>query len=132
MKGQSLNHEFSFPEDDAASFLILLRIAHLQFSKLPSVLTTEDLFKLAVLCDKHDAVSAVRPWLSTWIKKAEWKGATTSQRPLWLFIAWVFGEDVLFQHFHKILALDFSAANPQQLSVIGGNLGEDYPHVTGL
>jgi hypothetical protein len=61
MEGHSLDREFTFPEDDVSSFLILLRIVHIQFSKLPLVLSTEDLFNLAVFCDKYDAVSTVRP-----------------------------------------------------------------------
>ena len=45
---------FNLPEDDPNALLIILRIAHLQFSELPDVLVVyEHLLQLAVLCDKY-------------------------------------------------------------------------------
>ena len=42
------------PEDDPDALLILLRIAHLQFSRLPEELAGyEHLLQLAVLCNKY-------------------------------------------------------------------------------
>lgn len=42
------------PEDDPDALLILLRIAHLQFSRLPEKLADyEHLLQLAVLCNKY-------------------------------------------------------------------------------
>lgn len=42
------------PEDDPDALLILLRIAHLQFSDLPDALVVyEHFLQLAVLCDKY-------------------------------------------------------------------------------
>ena len=60
-EGHSVDHKVSFPEDDAPSFHILLRIAHLQFAKLPESMTIDELYHLTVLCEKYDAVSTLRP-----------------------------------------------------------------------
>lgn len=44
----------NLPEDDPDALLILLRIAHLQFSDLPDALVVyRHLLQLAVLCDKY-------------------------------------------------------------------------------
>lgn len=45
---------FSLLEDDPDALLIILRIAHLQFSDLPDALVIyKHLVQLAVLCDKY-------------------------------------------------------------------------------
>lgn len=126
MEGQSLSREFSFPEDDVPSFRILLLIAHLQFSQLPEFLSTEELFRLAVLCDKYDAVSTVRPWLDRWVTNAGLTAKKSLQVQLWLFISWVTGDTTGFQSYSKDLALDFAPRNMRQVSMIS-----DYSHVTG-
>lgn len=126
MEGHSLGREFSFPEDDALSFYILLLIAHIQFSKLPEILSTKELFSLSVVCDKYDAVSTVRPWLDRWIAHAGQKDNDPLQVQLWLFIAWVAGDTAAFQLYNRNLALDFAPGNTRQLSMIS-----DYSHVTG-
>jgi hypothetical protein len=46
--------EISFPEDSPYAFEIVLRIAHLQFHKLPASLTQEQLVEIATLSDKYD------------------------------------------------------------------------------
>jgi hypothetical protein len=45
--------------------LLVLRIAHLQFKEIPqgNGLTIDALLSLAVVCDKYDLVSMVRPFL---------------------------------------------------------------------
>lgn len=51
---QSSEGIFNLPEDDPDALLILLRIAHLQFSDLPdAIVVYEHLLQLAVLCDKY-------------------------------------------------------------------------------
>ena len=48
---------YDMAEDDANALLIILRIAHLQFSDLPDALVVYDhLLQLAVLCDKYGGV----------------------------------------------------------------------------
>ena len=53
--------EIHFPDDDADALLIVLYIAHLQFGKLPEALDYQELLNLAIICDKYDTVSTVRP-----------------------------------------------------------------------
>ena len=49
------------PEDDPDALLCVLRIAHLQFRKIPGTLNYADLLNVAIICDKYDTVAIVRP-----------------------------------------------------------------------
>lgn len=82
-------------EDDADSVLLLLRIAHLQFDKVPLKLPFNSLLKIAELCDYYNCTNLVQPWRSLWLAD----GAVESKKPgqeHWLTIAWIFGEDKIF------------------------------------
>jgi hypothetical protein len=57
---ESTQSEIEFPEDSCDAFLIVLRIAHFQMSKLPEQLSTEELVDLATLMDKYSLEDAVR------------------------------------------------------------------------
>ena len=61
LEAHSSDHKVSFPEDNPESLLLLLHIVHLQFLKVPQNLEVKDLYEVAVLCDKYDAVTVVRP-----------------------------------------------------------------------
>ena len=59
---RSFTHgEMDFPEDDPDALLCVLRIAHLQFRKVPETLDYAELLNLAIICDKYDTVAIVRP-----------------------------------------------------------------------
>ncbi|KAL7269957.1 hypothetical protein RUND412_007345 [Rhizina undulata] len=87
--------EVNFRDDDGEALLLLLRIAHLQYDDIPTMLPYETLLSVAVLCDQYDCVKLVEPWLSQWLSAEEksWKQAGHEN---WLFIAWVFGRDKVF------------------------------------
>lgn len=87
-----------FSEDNGEALLILLRIAHLQFRKVPSKLKDFNTFlALAILCDKYDCVGLIKPWLQPWAGN---EGTAVWDVPgyeSWLFIAWVLGWKNRFQ-----------------------------------
>lgn len=88
-----------FSEDNGKALLLLLRIAHLQFSKVPSTLESFDTFiALAILCDKYDCVGLIKPWLHSWVGNdgTEFKWDESGYES-WLFIAWVLGWKDRFQ-----------------------------------
>jgi hypothetical protein len=85
-----------FSEDDVEALLLLLRIAHLQFDKVPPELTLEGLLNVAILCDKYICTGLVEPWLPQWLANEE----TESKEPdcgEWLYIAWIFRREKIFK-----------------------------------
>jgi hypothetical protein len=83
-------------EDDGYVLLILLNIAHLKFDSLPTTaLTTRNLFFLAILVDQYQCIDLVRPWLDTWLSDEKELIRYGAER--WLFIAWVFGREKVFE-----------------------------------
>ena len=95
-KGSDDSGPIDFSEDNGEALLLLLRIAHLQFNKVPSTLTFESILDVAILCDKYDCVGLVSPWLSSWLLKEETQSMEQGHEE-WLFIAWVFGKEKTFE-----------------------------------
>ncbi|CZR64669.1 uncharacterized protein PAC_14567 [Phialocephala subalpina] len=87
-----------FTEDDSVALLLLLNIAHLKFRRIPDQLPYKLLLQVAILCDQYDCVDLVRPWLkdTLWLRDEQLEFSRMSQRQ-WLFIAWVFGRDRVFE-----------------------------------
>jgi hypothetical protein len=64
--------------------------------KIPHKIDCEHLYDLAVLCEKYQCASIMLPWCLCWIEGLR----QTLDRPMdgkWLYIAWVFGLDDIFQ-----------------------------------
>jgi hypothetical protein len=88
--------EIDFSGDDGDALLILLQIAHLQFCKIPSRLTYKTLYQIAVLCDQYNCAPLVRPWLASWLEDEKQESLKEGCEG-WLFIAWMFGRDTVFE-----------------------------------
>ncbi|KAF7932821.1 uncharacterized protein EAE98_004120 [Botrytis deweyae] len=99
--------ELDFTEDNPEALLILLQIAHLKFSKIPSQLPYEVLYNVAVICDQYDCRSLVKPWIQGWLKD-EANEAYLPHREGWLWIAYYFGRKEELYHMMKMLALRLS------------------------
>ncbi|TGO70496.1 hypothetical protein BELL_0716g00010 [Botrytis elliptica] len=99
--------ELDFTEDNPEALLILLQIAHLKFSKIPSQLPYEVLYNVAVICDLYDCRSLVKPWIQGWLKD-EANEAYLPHKEGWLWIAYYFGRKEKFYHMMKIVALQLT------------------------
>lgn len=97
-----------FTDDSAEARLILLRIAHCQFSKIPLRLESGMILDMAVLCDKYDCVGLVKPWLDMWLVD-EWSQYDRPGNEQWLFIAWVFGREQIFEALARKLQREMTA-----------------------
>lgn len=86
--------QLDFTEDDPDALLLLFRIAHLQFTKIPLTLKLDILLQVAVLCDQYDCVRLVSPWVEGWLED---KPGGDDYSSNWLFIAWVFGRESVFE-----------------------------------
>ncbi|KAK6530654.1 hypothetical protein TWF281_007493 [Arthrobotrys megalospora] len=54
-------------EDDADSLLIILKAVHYQYNTMPTRVTYKQLVNLAVVCEKYDCGSLLRPWTDVWV-----------------------------------------------------------------
>ncbi|KAG4419877.1 hypothetical protein IFR04_007009 [Cadophora malorum] len=72
-----------FTEDDGCALLILLRLAHIQFPHVPSKISPDTLFQVAILCEKYECFDLVDPWLEKWINRAK-STAMADETGTWL------------------------------------------------
>lgn len=104
------NIKIDFSEDDGAALLLLLNAAHLKHASIPKALAYKDLINVAILCDQYQCVQLVRPWLEGWLKD-ELTEAVKPGREGWLFIAWVFGREEVFEILASKLVLSLRLRN---------------------
>ncbi|KAE9364482.1 hypothetical protein N431DRAFT_447657 [Stipitochalara longipes BDJ] len=116
-----------FREDDAEALLLLLRIAHLDFVSVKKRLSVEELYNLAILCDKYDCVHLIKPWVDEWYRDAELLRVVgeSSKR---LFIAWSFGRIENFKIAASVLLMQGGTdENGQLLDLKGQAVPEVMP-----
>ncbi len=72
-KGQQTTDDWSvaLPEDDPTALSIVLRAVHGHLSTLPRTLSLDQLFSLAVVCDKYDMVRSLTTFWGGWVDTVE-------------------------------------------------------------
>jgi hypothetical protein len=101
--GSGKQKEIDFSHDNSDALLVLLNIAHLCFTKVPNTqLSYQMLYDLAILCDQYDCLALVRPWVDKWVVYAAHE-VKQEGREGWLFIAWVFGREKVFDDLAQLL-----------------------------
>ncbi|KAI9053191.1 hypothetical protein LZ554_003457 [Drepanopeziza brunnea f. sp. 'monogermtubi'] len=91
--------ELTLANDNGEALLILLRIAHLRFGAIKPTYEAPELFDIAILCEKYNCASLVKPWLRSWLPLESWSTILTDDR--WLYIAWAFGREIMFRKVAK-------------------------------
>lgn len=100
---------FSMPEDDPNALLILLDAAHLNFDRIPSVVSFDLLLQVLILCDKYDVMRLLRPWIPGWIRASKkFTPVCSPGNQDWLFIAWSFGNETIYNDVSKYLVFSVS------------------------
>lgn len=108
-------------EDDGDSALLLLRIAHLQFRKVPFFLSFNSLLNVATLCDYYNCVDLVRPWLDYWLRDSVASSRKPGQEE-WLFIAWAFGRVEIFKTLASKMVLEVMTNDKQECLTLQGKI----------
>lgn len=88
--------ELDFSDDDGEAILLLLRIAHLKFNYVTNH-EPDTLYEVALLCHKYDCAHLARPWYMSWDLGRDFREAVFPN-PQWMVIAWVFGNQSLFDN----------------------------------
>jgi hypothetical protein len=89
-------------DDDAGALLVLLNIAHLKFDIVPKLLPYQLLYHVAILVDQYQCLKLVLPWLRLWLQDEESQSMVDGQEG-WLFIAWAFGRESVFEQLARKL-----------------------------
>ncbi|PVH73882.1 hypothetical protein DL98DRAFT_594572 [Cadophora sp. DSE1049] len=103
--GEVKEKQIDCTEDDGEALLVLLNIVHLNFNAVPSTLEYSTLLQVAVRVDQYDCIKIVRPWLESWMKHEHGESLKPNQEG-WLFIAWVFEPENIFEKLAKHLVVN--------------------------
>lgn len=102
----SVEKHIDFSEDDGWALLIILRIVHLRFGKVPELVSSAHLLEIAKLSDQYQIFAVLKPWLRSWIEDAEAEGYEVLGKERWLFIFWAFGKEVQFKNLANELVFE--------------------------
>lgn len=84
-----------FYGDDYDALVVVLNILHLRTRNVPTSVTVDALYSIAVVCDKYDTAEALVPWVRVWTASF----GNLIDKPgyeRWLVISWVFQQSDIF------------------------------------
>lgn len=96
-------------EEDPEMVLDLIRIAHAQFSGLPTQTYFNELLEFARICHIYEITELVRPWLHLWVDPWARKARDPGYEGF-IFIAWIFGYADTFEVLTHHLALQATSS----------------------
>lgn len=118
-----------FTDDNGDALLILLQITHLRFGAIKSSYDYSLIFHVAVLCEKYSCLNLVKPWLNRWLPSGLMASVMTNHHLL--YIAWAFGDEILFKNVATRLVTRMRVAvNGQPFTTVG--FGFPRPHPDGI
>lgn len=97
--------ELHFMDDDGDALLMHLQIAHLKFKTIPTTLPFKEMLQVAILCDMYNCNDLVQPWILGWLSNEGFESRKHGQEG-WIFIAWVFGREKVFENLAKRLVME--------------------------
>jgi len=98
--------EITVGDDNPKALALLLRIAHQQKLWVPRTLNDDQLYQIAIVCDKYDVRQILELWLDKWVPIGTRVGGKIAG-DRWLFIAVAFGRQPLFTRLSEDLILTF-------------------------
>lgn len=86
------------PSDKPAAMQVFLNICHANFSRIPRVLSVDDLYDLTVLTHYWDATEILCPWIARWMASVEdIVNDANTLHPKMLWISWELGRKRTFE-----------------------------------
>lgn len=87
------SREVCFLEDDPDAIFPVLSAVHYQFEYIPKVLSSKNLIRAGIFCDRYDVTKLMMPWYkSNWF---EYSGSRRGGNSI--CIAWLFQDLETFQ-----------------------------------
>ena len=109
----------SFEDDDFQAMAMIARIMHLQSDKVPDKLTFQQLYQVAILCDKYDLKRCLGYWPKMWATPY-WNSYGIEGYEGWLFMSTVFGYEGLFKEVTRHLILNSKVSTDDSLVTAKG------------
>ncbi|TPX18621.1 uncharacterized protein E0L32_002478 [Thyridium curvatum] len=100
------------PEEDPASFGLLMMIVHGRYDAVPDTLRLQDLYKITILTDKYDMTSSLRPWARKWCDTVR---GSEDERLIW--VGWELGDEAMFSKAAKWLYQSWSMGDDGNMRV---------------
>ena len=98
-------YRLSLEGDDPEAFVAILYVLHCQTEKVPSSISFEDLFHMAIICDKYDCALAVAVWVDIWT--TGWReSAFETAYSEWMFISWTFCLPSVFEPLSRKIVME--------------------------
>ncbi|KAK4692995.1 hypothetical protein P7C71_g4314, partial [Lecanoromycetidae sp. Uapishka_2] len=95
----------SFPDDQFQPMLTVARIIHLQSNFVDKEVSFQQLYQIAILCDKYDLRRCLGPWVDIW-SKPYLDSFRSEGFHGWLFISKVFRYGDVFKAITRHLIMD--------------------------
>jgi len=117
-------------DDNPEAMLIILKSLHHRNDKIPRYLDVAVLYEIALIADKYDLYSFLVPWAEVWIsphRTQHFLAGRYVSAELWLYIAWVLRDSVVFESISKQLILETTAAHEELITQEGKTIGEGVP-----
>ena len=114
--------------DDIDVMEIIMNMLHLQHQHVPDRVTFDELYRIAITCDKYDLTRAMGRWPSTWcgdyIQQAKKPGFER-----WLRIAWIFRQREVFAEVTKYIIFNskIDLTSGELLTAAGSPISEGVP-----
>lgn len=117
--GGSAAH-ISLDDDSYDALLIVMNAIHLQIRKMPTTVTVDLFYQIAVVCDKYDLAEILVPWVKMWTDRFQ----DVAKKPgyeRWFLISWVFRQSKIFSNVTRELMLDTKLSKRGLLVTSGGH-----------
>lgn len=95
--------EIELHDDHYESLLVVVNMMHFRVRQIPSALSPEAFYQLAIVCDKYNVAEIFLPWIHIWTAKRRTKSIAGGQ---WLVISWVFRLGKYFENVTKGMIYD--------------------------
>ncbi|KAF8246101.1 hypothetical protein K440DRAFT_662334 [Wilcoxina mikolae CBS 423.85] len=106
--------------DNIETMIIVVRALHYRSRQLPTSLTIDELFNLALVVNKYDCFQPLFPWIRLWVTPHRTTATFFGTYHKWLYISWVFEESVLFTSITKKLISETKLDDDGEMVTIQG------------
>jgi len=114
-------YELTLEDDNQNALAVVLRIIHMKNHLVPKHLNEDQLYEVAVICDKYDVSQAVMLWADKWIAGLVPDEAAKPPTVIghkWLFISYVFARKELFRELSQELILTATTSTDDSTALV--------------